>query len=281
LLYLVDYSHILFLPVSAKTQLILQGIGELNQHAQFNQSRFFAPGFHPFFRTTVFAGYWIAQILDLLKWRRKNPALSRNQKIWRNRMAVYLSFQFFLWFPFYLSLFWIDKSLGYHLVHTSAASWLLVLSAMLFFYPDMLYGPYLGVKRSVSGKSGTVRILPSALAVDPEYPRLVDIMRTIDQKLEQEKLFLHLRYSINDFSGDTGLPVYLISRCLNQLHNMSFIDYINHKRIRYCVAIIDSGGWKNFTLEAIAQECGFNNRNSFTKAFQKILGVAPSEYRSR
>ena len=281
LLYVVDYSHILFLPVSAKTQLILEGIGELNQHAQFNQSRFFAPGFHPFFRTTVFAGYWITQILDLLTWRRKNPALSGNQKLWRNRMTVYLSFQFFLWFPFYLSLFWIDKSLSYHLVYTSAASWLVLLSVSLFFYPDILYGQHLGVKRSGSGKSNTVKVLPSARTSAPEYPKLADIMRTIDQKMEQEKLFLNLRYSINDFSGDSGLPVYQISKCLNHLHNMSFIDYINQKRIRYCVAIMDSGRWKNFTLEAIAQECGFNNRNSFTKAFQKILGVAPSEYRSQ
>jgi AraC-like DNA-binding protein len=280
-LYVVDFSGVLFLPLNEKRQLILQEIGDPYVFMQLGQSRFFAPGFHPMLRTAAFAGYWIVLILDLLKWRRKNPELSRGQKIWRSRMAVFLFFQFFLWFPSFLSLFWLDKSLSFHLVHTSAASWLVLLSVSLFFYPDILYGQHLGVKRSASGKSGTVRILPSARTADPEYPKLADIMRTIDQKMEQEKLFLNLRYSINDFSGDSGLPVYQISKCLNHLHNMSFIDYINQKRIRYCVEIIDSGGWKNFTLEAIAQECGFNNRNSFTKAFQKILGVAPSEYRSR
>ena len=280
-LYVVDFSGVLFLPLNEKRQLILQEIGDPYVFMQLGQSRFFAPGFHPMLRTAAFTGYWIVLILDWLKWRRKNPVLSRGQKIWRNRMAVFFFFQFFLWFPSFLSLFWLDKSLSFHLVHTSAASWLVLLSVSLFFYPDILYGQNLGVKGSGSGKSNTLRVLLSARTSAPEYPKLADIMRTIDQKLEQEKLFLHLRYSINDFSGDTGLPVYLISRCLNQLHNISFIDYINQKRIRYCVAIMDSGGWKNFTLEAIAQECGFNNRNSFTKAFQKILGVAPSEYRSQ
>jgi AraC-like DNA-binding protein len=61
---------------------------------------------------------------------------------------------------------------------------------------------------------------------------------------------------------------------------MGFIDFTNQKRIKYCVEKLDSGDWKNFTIEAIAQECGFNNRNSFTNAFKKFKGVSPSEYKA-
>jgi AraC-like DNA-binding protein len=60
---------------------------------------------------------------------------------------------------------------------------------------------------------------------------------------------------------------------------MGFIDLINQKRIQYCIQKLDSGDWKNFKVEAIAHECGFNNRNSFTNAFKKFKGVSPSEYK--
>jgi AraC-like DNA-binding protein len=59
---------------------------------------------------------------------------------------------------------------------------------------------------------------------------------------------------------------------------MGFIDIFNQKHIQYyCVQKLDSGDWKNFTIEAITHECGFNNRNSFTNAFKKYKGVSPSE----
>jgi AraC-like DNA-binding protein len=56
-------------------------------------------------------------------------------------------------------------------------------------------------------------------------------------------------------------------------------DFIKQKRIQYCVQKLDAGDWKNFKVEAIARECGFNNRNSFTNAFKKFKGVSPSEYK--
>ena len=96
------------------------------------------------------------------------------------------------------------------------------------------------------------------------------------------KIFFFLKpgYTINEFSKDIGIPVYQISKCITQYTGMGFIDFINQKRIHYCVQKLDSGDWKNFKIEAIAQECGFNNRNSFTNAFKKIKGVSPSEYKA-
>jgi AraC-like DNA-binding protein len=86
-------------------------------------------------------------------------------------------------------------------------------------------------------------------------------------------------YSINDFSKDINIPVYQISKSLNTFHEMGFIDFINKKRVQYCVQKLEKGEWSNYTIEAVAHECGFNNRNSFTNAFKKFLGTSPSEFR--
>jgi len=42
-----------------------------------------------------------------------------------------------------------------------------------------------------------------------------------------------------------------------------------------------NGEWKYKTLEAIASEAGFNNRNTFTAAFKKETGQSPSEFLKR
>jgi YesN/AraC family two-component response regulator len=74
--------------------------------------------------------------------------------------------------------------------------------------------------------------------------------------------------------------VYQLSKCISHFSGMGFIDFINQKRIQYCIQKLDSGDGKNLKLEAIASECGYNNRNSFANAFKKFKGVLPSEYKA-
>ncbi len=104
-------------------------------------------------------------------------------------------------------------------------------------------------------------------------------MQVIEFQMRSKMLFLTAGYSINDFSRDINVPVYQISKSLNRFKGFGFVDFINQQRIRYCIDKFDQGEWLNFTLEAVAMECGFSNRNSFTKSFKKFKDCSPSEYR--
>ena len=106
-------------------------------------------------------------------------------------------------------------------------------------------------------------------------------MQKIESQMYDKRLFLTTGYSINDFSNDIQVPVYQISKSLTRFKGFGFVDFINQQRIRYCVAKFDQGEWLNLTLEAVAMECGFSNRNSFTKSFKKFKDCSPSEYRDR
>jgi AraC-like DNA-binding protein len=115
---------------------------------------------------------------------------------------------------------------------------------------------------------------------DDNLQKLGEARSAIDRGLDEDILFLKPGLTINDFSKEIGLPVYQVTRCITHFTGMSFIDFINQKRIEYCVKKLDSGEWKYYKVEAISNECGFNNRNSFTNAFKKFKGVSPSEYKS-
>lgn len=279
LIFLVDFWPIFTLSNQEKLALILQEINDQNKYAQLRESRFFGPGFHQTFRTILFSVYWLAQCRMLYRWVKKQTKLSYEERVWKNWVIVYLFFQAGLWLPFYLTFIWIDKALTYHMVYTTGAAWLVLSSLLLLLYPSLLHGqqPYKDLKKARKPKQ--VFNEPGH-SHDPDDHKLEDVKRVVDRGLDMDTLFLKPGYTINDFSKDIGIPVYQISKCITHYTGIGFIDFINQKRIQYCVQKLDSGHWKNFTVEAIAQECGFNNRNSFTNAFKKFKGVSPTEYKA-
>jgi AraC-like DNA-binding protein len=272
LIYLIDYWDVLILPSAEKKELILLEIQDLAKFAQFNQSKFFGPNFHHEFRTFIFGSYWIAQVVVLVKWVKHQSNLSKHQKIWKNWIIVFLSCQFFIWFPHAVSIIFLDKMTSYHFANNISAIWLLILIFSLFFYPSLLYG------KTFNRNLKTSKALDKTQMTE-EDKKLEEIFFMIEREVERNQLFLNPGYSIHDLSRDINVPAYQISKSLNAFKGYGFVDFINQKRVQYCITKFNHGEWLNHTLEAVAFDCGFNNRNSFTKSFKKVMGVSPSEFR--
>lgn len=108
--------------------------------------------------------------------------------------------------------------------------------------------------------------------------KIKEIEVKLEKVLVQEKKFLQRGYSIHTLSEDIGIPSYLLTIYLNQRLQTNFSDLINEKRIEECCELISSGKYDYLSLLGIAELSGFNNRNSFTQAFQKFKNVSPSLY---
>jgi AraC-like DNA-binding protein len=276
LIFLVDYGHVLLLPNAEKLVIIQQEINDLNLLGEFRQSKYFGPRFHQEFRTVLYSAYWVAQVVILVKWLKSQTSLTPQNKVWKNWIIVFLGCQFFMWFPFYLSFFGMEIMTTYHIVNSFSVAWLLVSSLSLFFFPSLLYGTGLA---GPSISTRIVRVLRKTETTEAEVKKLEEYMQIIECQMGSKMFFLKAGYSISDFSRDINVPVYQISKSLNKFKGCGFVDFINQERIRYCIYKFDHGEWLNFTLEAVAIECGFSNRNSFTKYFKKFKDCSPSEYR--
>lgn len=95
---------------------------------------------------------------------------------------------------------------------------------------------------------------------------------------EVQKPFLQTKYNLGQLSLESGFSRNVISAFLNQELDCCFNDYINLLRIKYCQQLIADGYANQFTLEGLAERCGFYNRNTFTSAFKKFTGATPSHY---
>jgi AraC-like DNA-binding protein len=278
-IYIIDYSPVLFLSSAEKLELILQDINDPNRFTEFRQSMFFPDGFHQTSRTILINIYWLLQVRLLVKWQKniKRP-FNKFEKDWRIWIIFFMTFQFFLFMPFYLTYFWISKDLVFMLVHFTGAVLLMLSAVFLYFFPQLLYG-----LDEIKFLTDQIIKIESSPKPEKSGSQTDDKMKELGQIIlnwmEEEKVYLNQRYSIQDFARDTNIPYYQLSACINHYLNTNFADLLNKKRIEHGMELLQKGEFSHYTLEALSAECGFNNRNSFVIAFKKFTGTTPSDFR--
>ena len=116
----------------------------------------------------------------------------------------------------------------------------------------------------------------TSLVISPK--RMAEIEATVRKHLEEKKSFLQHSYTLKMFSEETQVPVHYLSGFINKYYKMNFNDFINEYRIIFSIDKLLKKEWMYKKLETIANEAGFNNRNTFISAFKKVTGVKPSEF---
>lgn len=97
------------------------------------------------------------------------------------------------------------------------------------------------------------------------------------EKFEKNKEFLNSKISIASLAKSIGTNPNYLSKTVNHFKKISFSQYINTLRIECAVDTLKSDTiYRKYTLKAIAAEFGFNNTESFSKAFYKETGIKPS-----
>ncbi len=278
-IYIIDYSPVLFLSSAEKLELILQDINDPNKFTEFRQSMFFPNGFHQTSRTILINIYWLLQMRLLVKWQKNiNRSFNKFEKDWQVWIVFFMTFQFFLFMPFYLTYFWLEKELVFMLVHFTGAVLLMSSAVLLYFFPQLLYG--LDEIKFVTDQIIKLEYSPKTekSGVQPD-DKMKELGQIILNWMDEKKVYLNQRYSIQDFARETNIPYYQLSACINHYLNTNFADLLNKKRIEHSMELLQKGEFSHYTLEALSAECGFNNRNSFVIAFKKFTGRTPSDYR--
>ena len=110
------------------------------------------------------------------------------------------------------------------------------------------------------------------------HERTIEIGENIRNHFSHNKPFLKHGYSLRMLSEEIHLPLHQLSAFINSFFKMNFNDFVNEYRIISCIEKLLKKEWEFKKLESIAEESGFNNRNTFTSAFKKATGLNPSEF---
>lgn len=103
----------------------------------------------------------------------------------------------------------------------------------------------------------------------------------IKKKLEglsQKRSYLAAEFNVSKCARELEMPEHHLSYFINQYYGLSFTAYKNKLRMEHAKKLIQNGFLQNNSMEALAGECGFGNRSSFSKAFKSSEDLSPSEY---
>jgi AraC-like DNA-binding protein len=90
--------------------------------------------------------------------------------------------------------------------------------------------------------------------------------------------YLNPDANLEDFSIKLNVSKSLVSDYLNNIYNISFNELLNQNRIAYFKELLDTNKHNEFTIEALAEMAGFNNRRTMYNAFKRYCGATPTDY---
>ncbi len=105
------------------------------------------------------------------------------------------------------------------------------------------------------------------------------LLQDLELLMRDQKLYKNPNLKLADLAAELKVLPHYLSQFLNDNLGKSFSLFINEYRISEAKIMIRTE--KNFTLEAIGYESGFNSKSTFFSTFKKITGLTPANYRER
>lgn len=96
--------------------------------------------------------------------------------------------------------------------------------------------------------------------------------------MKEKKPFLIPEITLATLAEEMKVTPEYLSGILNSKLGKNFFDFINHYRIEEFKVRCKAPENKNFTLIAIAFDCGFNSKATFNRVFKNATGMTPGAY---
>ena len=111
-----------------------------------------------------------------------------------------------------------------------------------------------------------------------EKEELENIKLQLIKYMEEEKPYLDPNLKLEDIAKAINRPKAKISQVLSQYLDTNFSNFVSKYRIEMFKEKATDGLIRQYTLTALAKECGFNSRSSFFNTMKKLTGQTPSEF---
>ena len=99
------------------------------------------------------------------------------------------------------------------------------------------------------------------------------------QHMTTERSYLNSKLTLAQLAEQLGISSNYLSQVINEQFEKNFFDYINGQRVEEAKRLLTDNNRSDSNILKIALDAGFNSKSSFYTAFNKHVGVTPSQYR--
>lgn len=103
------------------------------------------------------------------------------------------------------------------------------------------------------------------------------LYKQLNDYMVAEKPYMNPNLKLSDIAVKLNCSTVKLSQMLNVYANQNYYDYINKYRLAEFKQRVKSPEYKNYTLMALAEMCGFK-KSSFFTTFKKSEGITPAEF---
>lgn len=114
----------------------------------------------------------------------------------------------------------------------------------------------------------------SVATSDDNFVRLRECILNL---FEKERIYLNPHLRLSDVAAMANSNRTYVSRFFNDNHGKTFFEFVNEYRVQYAKSLLKTSDEK---LDVIAEQSGFNSRQSFHRVFSKMTGFTPEQHRS-
>lgn len=97
--------------------------------------------------------------------------------------------------------------------------------------------------------------------------------------MDDSKVWKDSELSIAKLASQTSISKHQLSEVLNEYLGKNFYVFVNEYRVEYAKQLLMNKEYSNWSIIAIAYECGFNSKTAFNIFFKKYTQQTPSEFK--
>lgn len=107
---------------------------------------------------------------------------------------------------------------------------------------------------------------------------LKQLFHEMDSRIDEEQLYLNPDFGREEMCQLIGTNKTIMGKLIRKYSNDTNLQiYINRKRVAYATKLMQEH--PNYSMEAIANECGIGNLSTFYRIFKHVYHISPAEYR--
>lgn len=105
-----------------------------------------------------------------------------------------------------------------------------------------------------------------------------ELLQRVCQLMKEQHLYLNSGLKMSDVATTVGCNRNTLSACINNLRHCSFSQFVNTYRVEHAKQLLSQ---PDTHASEVWMESGFANETTFFRTFKAIVGMTPSEWKSR